>query len=231
MPGYYGMGIDMTWIIFVLPALLLASYAQIKINSAFNKYSRVSSETGLTGFQIARMILDRNGLYDVRIEHVGGKLSDHYDPRTKVVRLSNSIYNGSSVAAMSVAAHEVGHAMQHADGYYPLVLRNNFAPIANIGSRFSWILIAVGFLVSELFINIGVIMFLAVVLFQIITLPVEFNASRRALVQLEDGIAQSEKIKPAKKVLQAAALTYIAATLVAIGQLLRILAMTNRRRD
>ncbi len=231
MPGYYGMGIDMTWIIFVLPALLLASYAQMKISSAFNKYSRVPSGTGLTGAEIARLILDKNGLQDVRIEGVPGKLSDHYDPRTKVVRLSDAILRGTSIASMSVAAHEVGHAIQHAEGYYPLILRNNFAPVASFGSKFSWILIAMGFIFSEVFISIGVILFLAVVLFQIITLPVEFNASRRALLQLENGIASGDKIKPAKKVLQAAAFTYIAATLVAIGQLLRILAMTNRRRD
>lgn len=231
MPGYFGMGIDSTWIIYVLPALLLASYAQLKISSAFNKYSRISSETIYTGAQVARMILDRNGLYDVRVEQVGGKLTDHYDPRTKVVRLSSSIYGGNSIASMSVAAHEVGHAIQHADGYYPLILRNNIAPIANIGSRLSWILVLVGFLISPFFIDIGIALFLAVVLFQIITLPVEFNASKRALLQLEDGIMSREKIKPAREVLKAAALTYVAATLVAIGELLRLLAIANRRRD
>lgn len=232
MRGYmYGMEYYTTWMIFVLPAILLASYAQLKIKSSFNKYSRVSSGTGYTGAQIARTILDRNGLSDVRIERVAGNLTDHYDPRTKVVRLSNTIYGGSSVASMSVAAHEVGHAIQHAEGYYPLIIRNNIAPIASIGAKFVWILIFIGFAVSSFFIELGIVLFLGVVLFQVVTLPVEFNASRRALVQLENGIASKEKIKPAKEVLKAAALTYVAATLVAIGELLRILAVTNRRRD
>lgn len=232
MPGYYyGLGIDSTWIIFVFPALLLASFAQLKISSAFNKYSRISSETGYTGAQIARMILDRNGLYDVRVEQVSGKLTDHYDPRTRVVRLSTPIYGGNSIASMSVAAHEVGHAIQHAEGYFPLILRNNIAPIANISSRLVWIFIIIGFAISSIFIEIGIALFLSVVLFQIVTLPVEFNASSRALYQLENGIMSRDKIKPAKEVLKAAALTYVAATLVAIGELLRLLALTSRRRD
>lgn len=228
---YYGADYYSTWIIFVLPALIFASFAQLKIKSAFNKYSRISSETGLTGAQVARMILDRNGLYDVRIEQVRGSLTDHYDPRSRVVRLSPSIYGGNSIASMSVAAHEVGHAIQHADGYFPLILRNNIAPIANIGSRLVWIFIFIGFAISPFFIELGIALFLSVVLFQIVTLPVEFNASRRALVQLENGLMKQDKIKPAKEVLKAAALTYVAATLVAIGELLRLLAMTNRRRD
>lgn len=227
----YGYGIDSTWLIYVLPALLFASWAQMKISSAFNKYSKVSNDIGLSGSQVARMILDKNGLYDVRIEQVAGSLTDHYDPRTRILRLSNSVYNSTSVAAMSVAAHEVGHAMQHSEGYFPLLLRNNIAPVANIGAKAVWIFILLGFLISPFFLQIGVIMFLAVVLFQIVTLPVEFNASRRALIQLENGIAPQNKLKPAKEVLTAAALTYVAATLVAIGNLLRILAMANRRRD
>lgn len=229
---FYGVEYYSSWFIFVLPALIFASYAQLKISSAFNKFSRISSETGLTGSQVARMILDRNGLYDVRIEQVGGKLTDHYDPRSRVVRLSPSIYGGNSIASLSVAAHEVGHAIQHADGYYPLILRNNIAPIANIGSRLVWLFIFIGFAVSPFFIEIGIGLFLSVVLFQVVTLPVEFNASKRALVQLENGIMERDKIKPAKEVLKAAALTYVAATLVAIGELLRLLAMTSsRRRD
>ncbi len=228
---FYGMEYYNSWIIFVLPALLFASYAQLKINSAFNKYSRISSETGYTGAQVARMILDRNGLYDIKIEQVGGKLTDHYDPRTKVVRLSPSIYGGNSIASLSVAAHEVGHAIQHSEGYLPLIFRNNIAPIANIGSRLVWVFIFIGFAINTFFIELGIVLFLSVVLFQIITLPVEFNASSRALMQLENGIMKQDKIKSAKEVLKAAALTYVAATLVAIGELLRILAMTNRRRD
>lgn len=232
MGGYmYGMEYYSTWMIFVLPAMLFAAYAQVKIKSAFNKYSKISSETGYTGAQIARMILDRNGLNDVRVEMVGGNLTDHYDPRTRVVRLSNKIYGGSSIASMSVAAHEVGHAIQHAEGYVPLIIRSNIAPIASIGSKFVWIFIAIGFAISPFFIELGIALFVGVVLFQMVTLPVEFNASRRALLQLENGIASRDTIKPAKSVLQAAALTYVAATLVAIGELLRILAMTNKRRD
>jgi len=222
--SYYG-----SYIIFVLPALLFAGYAQMKIKNTFNKYLKVSSNTGLSGSQVARLILDKNGLEDVAIEQVRGNLTDHYDPRTRVLRLSNSVYGGSSIAAMSVAAHEVGHAIQHSEGYLPLILRNNIAPIANIGSRMVWIFIMIGFLINTIFIDIGVLLFLAVVLFQLITLPVEFNASRRALVQLEDGISPRENLKPAKQVLSAAALTYVAATLTAVAELLRILYMTRRR--
>lgn len=219
-----------SWFIFVLPALLFAGYAQMKISSTFNKYLKVSSNSGMSGAQVAREILDRNGLNNVRVEHVRGNLTDHYDPKSKVVRLSDNVYRGSSIAAMSVAAHEVGHAMQHAEGYYPLIIRNNIAPIANIGTKMVWIFIILGFLVSPFLIDVGIALFLAAVLFQIVTLPVEFNASRRALVQLENGITDREMLKPAKKVLSAAALTYIAATLVAVAELLRLLALTNRRR-
>ena len=222
--SYYG-----SYIIFVLPALLFAGYAQMKIKNTFNKYLKVSSNTGLSGSQVARLILDKNGLEDVAIEQVRGNLTDHYDPRTRVLRLSNNVYGGSSIAAMSVAAHEVGHALQHSEGYLPLILRNNIAPIANIGSRMVWILIMIGFLINTIFLDIGILLFLAVVLFQLITLPVEFNASRRALVQLEDGISPRENLKPAKQVLSAAALTYVAATLTAIAELLRIFYMTRRR--
>ncbi|WP_399324505.1 zinc metallopeptidase [Tissierella sp.] len=232
MLGYRVGYMDTSWFIYVLPAILFASYAQLKINSAFSKYSNVPSGTGYTGGQIARMILDRNGLYDVKVEQVSGKLTDHYDPRSKVVRLSTTIFGGNSIASMSVAAHEVGHAIQHSEGYLPLLLRNNLAPIANISSRFAWVLLIIGTLISwGNLITFGIILFSSVVLFQIITLPVEFNASNRALLQLENGIVEMDKIKPAKKVLKAAALTYVAATLVAIGELLRLLAMTNRRRD
>lgn len=230
MYGFGGLYMDSSWIIYVLPAILLAAFAQMRVSNAYNKYSRVTNGTGLTGAEIARTILDRNGLTDVRIERVSGKLSDHYDPRTKVIRLSSSIYSGNSVAAMSVAAHEVGHALQDADGYFPLILRNNMVPIVNISSQLIWVFILLGFLISEFFIQIGIIMFLAVVAFQIVTLPVEFNASRRALVELEKGISPVDKVSPAKDMLKAAALTYVAATLVAIGQLLRLLSMTNRRR-
>lgn len=222
--GYYG-----SWFVFVLPAMILAGYAQMKINSAFTKYSKVSSGTGLTGSEVARMILDRNGLQNVSVKQIPGKLTDHYNPKTRELSLSSTVYRGNSIASLSVAAHEVGHAIQHAEGYFPLMLRNNIAPIANIGSRLVWIFIVIGFLVSPFFIELGIMLFLSVVLFQIVTLPVEFNASNRALLQLENGIMSIDKIKPAKKVLNAAALTYVAATLVAVGELLRLLVFSNSR--
>lgn len=228
---YYGSEYYSTWMLFVLPAMIFAGYAQMKINSAFNKYIRISSETAYTGSQVARMILDKNGLYDVRVEQVSGKLTDHYDPRSKVVRLSSSIYGGNSIASMSVAAHEVGHAMQHGEGYLPLIFRSKLAPIASISSKLVWVFIFIGFAIAPFFIEVGIALFSAVVLFQLVTLPVEFNASRRALVELEDGIMSRDKIKPAKEVLKAAALTYVAATLTAIAELLRLIAMTNKRRD
>ena len=225
--NFYGS----SWLIFLLPAILFAGYAQMKISSTFDKYLKVASNTGMNGAQIARYILDRNGLNNVTVEHVKGNLTDHYDPRSKVVRLSDNVYRGSSIAAMSVAAHEVGHAMQHAEGYYPLIIRNNIAPIASFGSRLVGIFIIVGLVIDSLsLINFGIVLFLAAVLFQVITLPVEFNASKKALVQLEDGISSRENLKPAKKVLNAAALTYVAATLVAVAQLLRLLSLANRRR-
>ena len=226
--GYYGN----SWLIFVFPAMLLAAYAQMKIKSSFNKYSKVPNGYGYTGAQVARIILDKNGLNNIKVESVAGTLTDHYDPRTGVIRLSNHVYSGSSIASMSVAAHEVGHAIQHIEGYFPLILRNNIAPIAGFGSRLVGVFVLLGLIMSlPMFIDIGVFLFLAVVAFQLITLPVEFNASRRALAQLEGGISTYENLVPAKKVLNAAALTYVAATLVAVGQLLRLLSMTNRRRN
>ena len=159
MYPYGGLYVDIPYLLYVLPALILASWAQIKINSDFNKYSRVSSETGLSGVEVARTILDRNGLNDVRIEKVSGNLTDHYDPRTRVLRLSNGVYGYTSIAAMSVAAHETGHAIQHSEGYFPLILRNNIAPIANIGARMVWVFILLGFLASEVFIEVGIALF------------------------------------------------------------------------
>ncbi len=228
--GYYG-GYGGNWMLFLFPAILFAMYAQLKVSTSFNKYLRVSSRSGYTGREVARMILDRNGLYDVRIEPIAGQLTDHYDPRSKVIRLSSNVYNGNSIAAVSVAAHEVGHAIQHGEGYFPLILRNNIAPIASIGARFVWFIIVIGLVISPFLVEVGVMLYLAVVLFQIVTLPVEFNASKRALYQLEDGIVFRDEIDSSKKVLTAAALTYVAATLVAIGQLLRLLSISNRRRD
>lgn len=218
------------WIFFLLAAIGFASYAQMKVSSAYNKYSRIGNGTGFSGAQVARMILDRNGLQHIRIELTPGKLTDHYDPRTRVLRLSRPIYEGNTVASMSVAAHEAGHAIQHDRGYFMLMLRNNLAPIVGIGARFVWIFIILGFAISPFFADIGIALFLGVVVFQIITLPVEFDASRRALLQLENGISPMDRIKPAKDMLGAAAMTYVASTLMALAQLLRLLAITNRRR-
>ncbi|MCF6461020.1 zinc metallopeptidase [Clostridium sp. Cult3] len=227
----YNGGYGGNWILFLFPALLFATYAQIKVSTSFNKYLRVASRSGYTGREVARMILDRNGLYDVRIEPAAGQLTDHYDPRTRVIRLSRDVYNGSSIAAVSVAAHEAGHAMQHGEGYFPLIIRNNIAPVVSLGSRFVWILVLLGLVIEPFLLEVGIMLYLAVVLFQVITLPVEFNASRRALYQLENGIVFRDEVGASRKVLTAAALTYVAATLVAIGQLLRLLALSNRRRD
>ncbi|HCO19231.1 MAG TPA: peptidase [Tissierellales bacterium] len=224
--GFY----DNTWFMLVLPALFFSMYAQMKIKSTFSKYLQVPSQTGLTGSQVARFILDKNGLYNVRVENVAGSLTDHYDPRTEVVRLSQNVYGGSSIAAVSVAAHEVGHAIQHANSYFPLSLRSALAPVASFGSRLVWVFIFIGMIISPFFIDIGIALFLGVVLFQIVTLPVEFNASKRALEQLEAGIIDEESARGSKKVLNAAALTYVAATIVALAELLRLLAIFNRKR-
>ncbi len=224
MTFLYGPGM-----LIVFIAILISLYAQFKVSSSFNKYLRVPSFSGYTGSEVGRMILDRNGLHHVSIEPVGGNLTDHYDPRTEVIRLSENVYNGRSVAAVSVAAHEAGHAIQHGEGYFPLLLRNNIAPIASIGSRFVWVLVLLGFLIHPKLIDVAIMFYLAVVLFQVITLPVEYNASNRALAQLETGIIPSDEISSSKKVLDAAALTYVAATLAALGQLLRLMSLSSRR--
>ncbi|HHV29050.1 zinc metallopeptidase [Acetivibrio mesophilus] len=226
-------GIDQYYIIFVLPALLLSIFAQFKVKSTFNKYSRVRNTRGMTGADIARLILERNGLSDVRIEGIAGELTDHYDPRTKVVRLSQSVYGSSSVAAIGVAAHETGHAIQHSEQYGPLVLRSTLVPVANIGSSLGFPLAIAGlFLGWPLLVNLGIIFFSLAVAFYLITLPVEFNASRRAIRTIEDtGVLNYDEIDPAKKVLSAAAMTYVAAAAVAIGNLLRLILLTRRRND
>lgn len=220
-----------------LIAIVLTMYAQSKVNSNFKRYSRVKNQRGITGAQAARTILDMNGLTNVRIESIAGSLTDHYDPKSRVLRLSQSVYNVNSVAAVSVACHEAGHALQHAEKYAPLTFRNSIVPAVNFASRFSWILIIIGismaaagnYLGDALF-NLGVIFFLAVILFHAVTLPVEFNASNRALVQMESaGIIYEEEKHGAKKVLSAAALTYVASLAVAIANLLRILAMRGSR--
>ena len=227
---------DPTYIL-VIAGLLLSLWAQYMINSRFKKYSRVRSTRNITGAQVADTILRSQGIYDVRIERVAGNLSDHYDPKNKVLRLSDSTYNNTSVAALGVAAHECGHAIQHARGYVPVRLRSAFVPVANIGSYASWILILIGLLFSgsssQLWLTAGIVCFAATVLFHIITLPVEFNASSRAIKILSSsGILYGDEIKGAKKVLGAAALTYVASAATAILQLLRLIILYGgRRRD
>lgn len=227
MYGYYGYGFD--YLIYILPGLLLALYAQAKINSAYSKYLRVDSNTGLTGRDVARRILDRNGLSNVEINRINGKLTDNFNPETNALYLSDDVYNRSSVASLAIAAHEVGHAIQHARGYTPIKIRAALVPAANIGSQTSMFLIMLGLFFSSFFLKVGIALFAITVLFQIVTLPVEFDASRRAQKELAQRILNTEDLKGSRKVLEAAALTYIASTIVAIGQLLRLLALSRRR--
>lgn len=224
---YYGFQPGM---ILVIPAIIFAMYAQVKVKSTFNKYLNVGNKRGYTGSQVARMILDGNGLRDVPVEYVGGYLSDHYDPRSRVLRLSSQVYQGSSIASISVAAHEAGHAIQHAQGYVPLTLRNTIAPVASFGSQAVWFLVFAGFIFKwGGLIDLGIVLYMAAVAFQIITLPVEFNASSRARVELEmNGMILPDEMKSSKKVLDAAAMTYVAATAVSIAQLLRLMLLRNR---
>ena len=226
---------DPTYVL-VLIGVIICMVASAKMNSTFSKYSRVRSRSGLTGREAAEMVLQSMGIYDVRVERVSGNLTDHYDPRSKVLRLSDSTYNSPSVAAIGVAAHECGHAMKHARGYAPLSLRSALVPIANFGSTIAWPLILLGFLftgeTSAMFLKIGVLAFSLAVLFQLVTLPVEFNASRRAMQVLgSNGMLYQDELSATKKVLTAAALTYVASAASAILQLLRIILLTGRRRN
>ena len=226
---------DPTYVL-VLIGVIICMVASAKMNSTFSKYSRVRSRSGLTGREAAEMVLQSMGIYDVRVERVSGNLTDHYDPRSKVLRLSDSTYNSPSVAAIGVAAHECGHAMQHARGYAPLSLRSALVPVVNFGSTIAWPLILLGFLftgeTSAMFLKIGVLAFSLAVLFQLVTLPVEFNASRRAMQVLgSNGMLYQDELSATKKVLTAAALTYVASAASAILQLLRIILLTGRRRN
>jgi len=225
---------DPTFIILI-PALLLAIWAQIKVSSAFSEYSKVRSLTGFTGSQLAMRLLDSAGIYDVRVESMPGHLTDHYDPRTKVVRLSAATYASPSVAALGVVAHEIGHAIQHAEKNPALVFRTILAPVASLGSSLAWILFIMGliFALPALW-QFGIILFALAVLFSLITLPVEYDASRKAVKLLRENIMMSEEeLKGVKKVLSAAALTYVAATAMSVLQLLRMLLIAGAfgRRD
>ena len=229
MFGYYGMFFDPTFIILV-PALIVSAWAQFKVSSTFNEYERIESFNRYSGYNVARMLLDDAGLYDVQIETVRGKLSDHYDPTKRILRLSSGIYNGTSVAALGVAAHEVGHAIQHKEKYSALIFRNSIAPAVNFASSMSWLLFIAGIILDfSGLTTVGILLFSAVVVFQLVTLPVEFNASSRALKLLEQrGILYGNEVNGSKKVLNAAALTYVAATLMAVSQLLRLIVLSDR---
>ncbi|HHT46565.1 MAG TPA: zinc metallopeptidase [Firmicutes bacterium] len=225
---------DTGMIIFVIPAIIFAMYAQSKVRSAYERYSRIPSSSRITGAQMARAILDRAGLEEVKVVQTQGQLTDHYDPRQKVVRLSPQVYGDNSLAALGIAAHEVGHAIQHDTDYLPLGIRNSIVPLANLGSRAAFPLFFIGFIFSggglEILMDIGIAVFLFAVLFQAITLPVEFNASSRAMAILEGGgYLNSQELNGAKQVLSAAALTYVAALAVAFAQLFRLLLLRDRR--
>lgn len=226
-------GIDKYYIMLVLPAFIFSLYAQFKVKGTFNKYRRYANKRGLTGADIAREILDRNGLYDVSVQRVAGELTDHYDPRTRVLRLSEAVYESTSVAALGVAAHETGHAIQHKVRYAPLGLRSSLVPVAGIGSSLGPYMAIFGiFFGSELLTNAGIVLFTIAVAFYLVTLPVEFNASSRAVKILEGtGMLSFDEIRPVKKVLSAAAMTYVASAAVAMASLLRLILLAGGRRN
>ena len=228
-PGFY---FDRTMLL-LLPAIIIAFWAQSKVSSTYKKYRTVRTMNGYTGENVARMILDSAGLYDVPVVETRGELTDHYDPRSRVVRLSTDIFHGSSIAAAGIAAHEVGHAIQHQEQYKPLVLRTSMATAVNFSSQASIFIFMIGLLFSiPVLINIGIIFFTVAVFYQIITLPVELNASRRALKILESrNILYGNEVNGAKNVLSAAAMTYVAAALMSISQLIRLIAISNRNND
>lgn len=229
-PMYYW---DPTYML-VLIGVVVCMVASAKMNATFNKYSKVRNHMGITGREAAEQVLHRAGIYDVRVEHVSGNLTDHYDPRTKVLRLSDATYGSTSVAAMGVAAHECGHAIQHATGYAPLKIRGALVPVANFGASIAWPLVIIGLFIrgdlSWILIQAGILLFSAAVIFQLVTLPVEFNASGRAVKCLETtGMLYPEEINGTKAVLRAAALTYVASAASMILQLLRLVLIGGRR--
>lgn len=234
MPYYY-YAYDWTYFLVLIGALL-SIIASVRVNTTFNKYAKVRSMTGMTGAEAAQRILQYNGIYDVQIRQISGNLTDHYDPRNKTLNLSDSVYGSASVAAVGVAAHECGHAIQHKEGYGPLKLRSALVPAANIGSRLGIPIILLGIIFSYnyVLIQVGIWVFALAVLFQVVTLPVEFNASSRAVQALDQmGILAGQEVGQCRKVLSAAAMTYVAAAASAILQLLRLILLFggNRRRD
>lgn len=228
---FYGYYLDPLYMYLVLPAIVLCIFAQIKVKSTFSKYSK--SYCFLSGCEAAKQVLEANGVYDVGIERVSGNLTDHYDPKANVIRLSHTVYDARTVSAVGVAAHEAGHAVQYAKNYSPIKWRTAIYPICRFGSSLSFPLLFIGlFLGLPFLMNVGIVFFALALAFQLITLPVEFNASRRAIetIRTNNLLPDEYQVKRAKKVLSAAALTYIAAFLVSLAQLLRLLALTNRRR-
>lgn len=225
-----GVFFDETYLILI-PAMIFALFAQINVKSTFNKYSRKNNSRGLTGAEIARQILDANGLYNVRIEHISGSLTDHFSPNENVVRLSDDVYGKLTIASAGVAAHEVGHAIQHSVGYAPIKIRNAIIPVTQIGSSISMPIFIIGIALSfKPLVTAGILLFSAVVFFQLITLPVEFNASRRALNTLESkNILEGDELKGSAKVLRAAAMTYLAGLFSSLASLIRLIAISNRR--
>ncbi len=217
-------------VIFLLPALIISMYAQMKVQGTFQKYSKIKNNKGATGAEVARHLLNANGITDVRVEHINGNLNDHYDPRSKVIRLSDAVYSSTSLAAIGVAAHETGHAIQDDVNYSFLRIRHGMLPIVNFCSNASMPLFFIGLLTGAMgLVQIGIIFFGATLAFQVVTLPVEFNASNRAMDILEEhNIINREEIKPARKVLDAAALTYVAAVIMSIANIIRLIAIAKR---
>ena len=239
MPYYY-YGFDWTYLFIVLPCILLSLWASSSVKTTFNKYSKVNSIRHLTGAEAAQRVLAANGVRGVRIERVSGDLTDHYDPKTNVIRLSDSVHSSTSVAAIGVDAHEAGHAVQYAENYGPIKLRAAIIPITNIGSRIAMPLILAGIVfsflggLSDTLVDLGILAFSLSLVFQLVTLPVEFNASRRAMTAIESaGLLTHEEQQGAKRTLKAAAMTYVAATAVALAQVVRLMVLFGgrRRRD
>lgn len=230
MPYFY---FDYYCLILVVPALLLAIWAQVQVKTTYRKYSRVPNSRGMTGAYAAQAVLNFYGITDVRIERVSGNLTDHYDPRSKVIRLSDGVYNSSTVAAIGIACHEAGHAAQHAENYAPIKIRNAIIPVCNIGSTIGIPLALIGWIFSfSILIYVGLGLYAAVFIFQVATLPVEFNASRRAIKVIDETqLLRDDEIGGAKKVLAAAAMTYVASMMVSLANLLRLLLRFSNRRD
>ena len=232
MYGFYYF--DYTYFLFMIPALIVSLYAQFKVNSTFTKYSKIQNSNGLTGAEAAHKVLTKNNVAGVSVEHIHGDLNDHFDPRTNVIKLSDSVHSSTSVAAVGVAAHEAGHAVQYARSYMPMRLRSALVPVTNIGSALSMPLIFIGLMLPvqyDYIVKLGIALFSLAVLFQLVTLPVEFDASRRAIATLENNrILRGEELAGARKVLTAAAMTYLAATFSSVMSLLRLLLIAGGRR-